>query len=88
VGEHSTLLRHTIRMRAHGPALLSWPLAIRPLHDALLEDALSLAQASLGATPVVRLWSPFVKFLRWVMSSGRAPNQQTPNPSIQGAAGK
>lgn len=84
MGGHGTLLRHTIRMRGHGPALLSWPLAIRPLHDALLEDALALAQASLGATPAVRPWSLWVKFLRWVMSLGRARKQQTPKPSIQG----
>jgi hypothetical protein len=84
-GENSTVLRHTIGMRAEGAALLSWPLIIRPLHDALLEDALALAQASVGAVPVVRPWSPWVKFLRWVMSGGRARSQQTPNPAVQGA---
>jgi hypothetical protein len=79
---HCSLLRHTIRMRVFGPALLSWPLAIRYLHDALLEDALALAQASLGATPLVRPWSPWVKFLRWAMSGGRAGGQQAPNPDV------
>jgi hypothetical protein len=78
-GANTVLLRHTIGMRAEGPALLSWPLFIRPLHDALLEDALALAQASVGAAPLVRPWSPWVKFLRWLMSGGRAPSQQTPN---------
>jgi hypothetical protein len=78
-GERCTLLRHTIRMSAHGSALLSWPLAIRFLHDALLEDALAIAQASLGTTLVVRPWSLSVRFLRRVMSGGRASNQQTPN---------
>lgn len=73
-----TLLRHTIQMRTAGMALLSWPLVVKPLHDALLEDALALAQASLGATPVVRPWSCWVRVLRWAMSGGRARAQQTP----------
>lgn len=76
--QQRTLLRHTIDMRVSGIALLSWPLVIRPLHDALLEDALALAQASLGITPVVRPWSWWVKCLRWAMSGGRARGQQTP----------
>ncbi|PKO30371.1 MAG: hypothetical protein CVU34_19375 [Betaproteobacteria bacterium HGW-Betaproteobacteria-7] len=84
-GEASVLLRHTIGMRAEGPALLSWPLFIRPLHDALLEDALAFAQASVGAVPVVRPWSPWVKLLRWLMSGGRAPGQRTPKPAAPGA---
>lgn len=78
----TTVLRHTIRMRARGPALLSWPLAIRPLHDALLEDALARAQASVGATPIARPWSLWVRILRWLMSGGRAPRQATPSPSV------
>lgn len=83
--EHCTVLRHTIHMRVFGTALLSWPLAIRHLHDALLEDALALAQASLGITPVVRPWSWWVKFLRWAMSGGRARSQQTPNTALDAA---
>lgn len=82
-GERNTLLRHTVRMSAHGSAMLAWPLAIRFLHDALIEDALARAQASLGATPLVRPWSLWVKLLRRVMSGGRAPGQQTPNPSYE-----
>jgi hypothetical protein len=78
MAEGSTLLRHTIQMRAVGTALLSWPLVVRHLHDALLEDALALAQASLGNAPAVRPWSWWVKCLRWVMSGGRARSQQTP----------
>jgi len=77
-GEHRTLLRHTIQMRIVGTALLSWPFVVRPLHDALLEDALALAQASLGATPVVHPWSWWVRALRWAMSGGRARGQQMP----------
>jgi hypothetical protein len=77
--EHYTRLRHTIQMRISGWALLSWPFVVRHLHDALLQDALALAQASLGIAPVVSPWSWRVKFLRWAMSGGRARRQQTPH---------
>ena len=46
-----TLLRHVIEMRAHGTALLTWPLLYRPLHDALMEDSLSKAEATLAGEP-------------------------------------
>lgn len=80
-----TILRHTIDMQAQGAALLSWPLVFRPLHDALIEDSLALAQATLRAVPQVRPWSLWVRFLRWVLSSGEARSQQMPHPAGQGA---
>ena len=78
LSESKSLLRHTIDARITGIALISWPLAIRPLHDALLEDALAQAQASLGLTPVLTPWSAWVKLLRWLMSGSRAQPQRTP----------
>ena len=47
-------LRHVLEMRVRGRARLSWPLLYRPLHDALIEDALTCAQTAVGnaATPV------------------------------------
>lgn len=75
-GEGRAVLRHTIDMNTRGPALLTWPLVFRPLHDALLEDALALAQDNLGAMPEVRPWSGWVRFLRWALSSGKARGQQ------------
>jgi hypothetical protein len=77
--QQNILLRHTIEMELKGSALLTWPLAIRHLHDALLEDALSTAQASLGMVPRMRPWSPWVKILRWMMSGGKAQTQIMPN---------
>jgi hypothetical protein len=58
--------------------MLTWLLVVRPLHDALMEDAMALAQARLGLEPDVRPWSRWVKCLRWVMSRGQARAQQTP----------
>jgi hypothetical protein len=37
-------LRHVVDIEARGRARLSWPLVFRPLHDALLEDALDKAE--------------------------------------------
>ena len=42
------VLRHTLSMTTHGPAVVSWPLVFRPMHDALIEDSLATAQESLG----------------------------------------
>lgn len=80
-GEAAAVLRHTIDIQARGPALLTWPLAIRWLHDACLEDAFAVGQASLGLAPQVVPWSPWVKVLRWLMSGGKTRPQQLPLPS-------
>ncbi|MBA3239743.1 MAG: SRPBCC family protein [Acidobacteria bacterium] len=58
-------LRHTLSMRARGWARLSWPLLFRPLHDALVEDALDRAEVSFqvpSAGP--RQWPRRVRALR------------------------
>ena len=77
-GETAAVLRHTLEMEAQGPALLSWPLVFRWLHDACVEDALSLAQVSLGIEPTVHPWSAWVRMLRWIFSGGKARSQKMP----------
>lgn len=49
-GATTTLLRHEIRMSIRGRARLTWPLFFRPLHDALIEDALDKVAGELGTT--------------------------------------
>ena len=66
-GATGTVLRHTIEMSLVGSALLVWPVVIRPLHDALVEDALTNAQVALGEQPAPLTWSPWVRFLRRVV---------------------
>jgi hypothetical protein len=78
----SVILRHTLKMTTHGPAILSWPIAFRLMHDALLEDSLATAQASLGQPPRMQAWSPWVRFLRWATSGGKARSQVTPNMAL------
>lgn len=75
-----TVLRHTLQMTARSLAVLSWPLVFRPLHDALIEDSLATARASLGQPPNPPPWSQWVRFLRWFVSGGKARAQFTPEP--------
>lgn len=48
--ESSTLLRHELVMSPSGPAVLTWPLFYRPLHDALVEECLDHAERECGAS--------------------------------------
>jgi hypothetical protein len=62
-------LRHLIDMRVTGSALFTWPLVFRPLHDALLEDALDKAHSRLVGTEwVKRKWPWTVKTLRKMLA--------------------
>lgn len=70
-GPGSTCLRHTLQMRTTGLARLSWPLLYRPLHDALVEDALDKGERSLGCQPAGARWSARVRLLRWIVSRSR-----------------
>ncbi|CRK58410.1 hypothetical protein [Alloactinosynnema sp. L-07] len=66
----SCVLRHVIAARPRGMGHLAWPLAIRWLHDALLEDLLDRAATSVGHPPARRArWSPWVRFLHRRMRS-------------------
>ncbi len=61
-------LTHRMHLDLEGPALLRWHLVIRPLHDALIQDALDKAQAHLEHRPwIPRPLSRRVRFLRSLM---------------------
>jgi hypothetical protein len=66
VGTGKVLLRHALVMRVEGWARLSWPLAFRWLHDALIEDALDRAQSWCESQSAARQrqWSLWVRLLR------------------------
>jgi hypothetical protein len=58
-------LRHIIAGRSAGRMLLAWPLVFRPLHNALIEDALDKAEMALaGSVARPRSWSWWVRLLR------------------------
>jgi len=62
-----TTLRHVIDMRAAGSVWLAWAVAIRPLHNALMEDALDRAEIFGGKQLLARDWSLWVRFVRRIM---------------------
>ncbi len=68
VADDVVRLRHVLEMSLKGWARLTWPLAFRPLHNALLEDALDRAEAFVASQPVkYRQWSLWVRLLRRLM---------------------
>jgi hypothetical protein len=83
------VLRHVIAMRLRGSARLSWPLAFRWLHDALLEECLDRAALALEPTAGDgrRRRSSYVRLLRYLTSqtTARAKRQSSGSPSGQTA---
>ena len=59
-----TELKHSIKMITKGRAILSWPLAIRWLHDAFIEDAFDNVENHFLTKKKKSDWSLWVKFLR------------------------
>ncbi|HET8651871.1 MAG TPA: hypothetical protein VFM13_04775 [Gaiellaceae bacterium] len=69
-----TTLRHTLVATPRGRMRIAWPLILRWLHDALIEDALDRAEGATTGTPVTkRRWSLWVRLLRAVLRSRRRP---------------
>jgi hypothetical protein len=70
--DEDCFLEHRIEMQTSGRATLLWELAIRHLHNALVEDALSQAQRAVGNKPLVVPWPAWVRVLRWLMPAGKS----------------
>lgn len=62
-----TQVAHTLDMEATGAGLLKWLVIFRPLHDALIEEALDRIGAHFGVTAPVRSRPRYVRFLRWLL---------------------
>jgi len=77
-----TILRHRLEMETSDAAIIFWPLLFRPLHDALVEDALTTAQISLGLAGQIVKWSLFVRLLRVITAGRRAKSQQFPKRAV------
>ena len=75
------VLEHRIEMNITGMARLTWPLVFRPLHDALVEDALANAQRSLGLVPHAPPWSGYVRLLRSLMRWLLTPRSAKSTPA-------
>lgn len=60
----TTVLRHSLEVRTYGRGVFLWPL-IRPLHDALVEDALDNAERAVtGKVVEPARYSAYVGFAR------------------------
>jgi hypothetical protein len=75
-----SVLRHVLEAQPRGSMRLLAPLAVRWLHDALIEDALDRAERSLGVGPArPARWSPYVRALRALVLP-HAPVREVPVP--------
>jgi len=59
------IIRHTIDAAADPKTWITWFFMIRPMHNALIEDALDRAESGLGI-PVKKpaRWGPWVRLIR------------------------
>lgn len=90
-------VRHILEMRATGAARLTWPLIFRPLHDALIEDALDRAESFCAGKKIEsraawtwRVWLLRVLFL-FVESRNKTRNRRATRlfePDAQAKTGK
>ena len=78
-----TDMHHLMAVRLLFPAWLTYPLLWRPLHDALIEDALDRAEGSLtGTVRSPAKWSLYVKLLRKMMAR-TTRRKVPPAPTVQ-----
>jgi hypothetical protein len=67
IDTQTTEIRHELDMNTSGLALLTWPLVIRWLHDALIEDAFDKTENHFLSQKKTTRWSAWVKLLRWLL---------------------
>ena len=71
------VLRHVVDAECDLRAWLKWKIMIEPLHDALLEDALDLAEQTLeGIVSRPARWNLWVRFVRRIMAKKRHRAEQ------------
>lgn len=64
-GPARTVVRHVLQGRLTGLMHLGWPLAVRWMHDAVLEDLLDRAETATGTGPArPARWSAWVRLLQ------------------------
>ncbi len=67
VTEETTELKHSIKMKIVGQVMLTWPLVIRWLHDAYIEDAFDTVENHFLTNKKRSEWSLWIRFLRKVL---------------------
>lgn len=64
-GDEEFVARHVIEARLGWPAIIFWPVLIRPMHDALVEDALDNFEREATQTLArAYRYTPYVRLLR------------------------
>jgi hypothetical protein len=73
-----TELRHLIVAKTHGQMRWRWPLVVRWLHEAVLQDLLDNAErAATGAVRRPYRWTAYVRLLRRVLGREKLTGQPT-----------
>lgn len=75
-GPRETTLEHVIDINVQGRAKWHWLLLVRPLHDALIEDAFNKVDSVLSTDRPKSRRSVWVKFLRFVLKKIRNEKQK------------
>jgi hypothetical protein len=65
-GDDISKIKHCIKIHTTGLATLKWIFLIRPLHDALIEDAFDKIENQFSTEKKNTPWSLYVKSLRWM----------------------
>jgi hypothetical protein len=85
-GPDATVLRHVAEGRLSWPMTLLWPLAVRWMHDAVLEDLLDRAEIAMGTGPArPARWSPWVRLLRRATALRSRPTEVPVGGLMDGA---
>ena len=64
-----TQIKHTIEMNTTGIGILTWTIAVRCLHDALMEDAFDKVENQFVTEKKKTKWNIWVRVLREVLTS-------------------
>ena len=71
---NTTLLRHTINMSLNSKGIVTWYLAVKWLHDALLEDCLDKVYNQIHKSHIQTPHNFWVKYLRNILKGKRKNN--------------
>ncbi len=69
INKHTTEIKHSIIMRTKGMATLKWIIAIRWLHDALIENAFDCIENTVSNSKKFTTWNIWVKFWRFIFKT-------------------
>ncbi|TBN06773.1 hypothetical protein EYD45_02495 [Hyunsoonleella flava] len=64
--KYKTEIKHSIIMQAKGTAAIQWVIAIRWLHDALIENAFDCIENNVSNTKTFTKWNVWVRLWRFI----------------------